>query len=66
MARAFGEKRGVLEGEFGDHPALGAGQELGAFAPGGDENGAGVELGRLAHEVAVQAAAQALVGADRG
>ena len=59
------EQRGVLEAEFRRQRPLGPRQKLRGLAPGGDEFGLRPELGRFAHQVGVEAAAQALVGADQ-
>ena len=58
----LGEQRRVLVGELRGQLPLGAGDELRGLAAGGDEDRrVRVELRRLAQQVGVQRAAQALV-----
>ena len=62
----LGKLRRILVGEFRRELALGARDKLRTFFAGADERrSVAVELRRFPEQIAVQAAAQAAVGADQ-
>ena len=61
----LGESKTVGDGEVGDEVALGAGEELAAFAADGVELGRGLHLDDELEEVGVEGAAEAFVGGEK-